>query len=349
MPNRLLSAPRPAASRQAPRGGQENSGAALRFLETCLLLALALLAGTPAAATELVFAVGRSPGSLPIYVAQAEGYFADERLELRVVECAFGRLCLRQLLDGQAALATAADSPIVAASFGAPALAIVATISTNRNDSKIIVRRSGPVHTVGELAGRRIGTFIGTSAHYFLDSVSLLSGIDPQGLTVVDLPPGKMADRLKAGEVDAVALFEPYAQDVARALGADAQVLSNRRIYLQSWNLVATQAVTARHEGELQGLLRALLRSEALIQRNPARARDILRQRLQIDEAAVEAVWSDYSFKVALDQSLLNTLGAQARWALRKGVVQGAMPNYLQFIDERPLLRVRPSSVTLVR
>jgi len=30
----LMSAPKPVASRQAPRGGQENSGAALRFLES---------------------------------------------------------------------------------------------------------------------------------------------------------------------------------------------------------------------------------------------------------------------------------------------------------------------------
>jgi NitT/TauT family transport system substrate-binding protein len=317
---------------------------------TCLLIALAALgAGGPAVASELVFAVGRSPGSLPIYVAQAAGYFADERLNLRIVECAFGRLCLRQLLDGQAALATAADSPIVTASFTGPAFAIVATININRNDSKVIVRRSGPVHAISELAGRRVGTLVGTSAHYFLDSVSLLNGVDPQGLKLVDLPPGEMAARLKAGDVDAVAVFEPYGRDVAQALGADAQVLSNRRIYMQSWNVLATPAVVARNEAELRALLRALARAEALIQRDPARAQRILRQRLQLDDAAVEAAWPDLSFKVGLEQSLLNTLGAQARWAMRKGLVQGAMPNYLRFIDERPLLQVQPSSVTLVR
>lgn len=51
-----MSAPRPAAARQAPRGGQETSGAALRFLRRLLIWLLPLTAALPAFGHEMSMA-----------------------------------------------------------------------------------------------------------------------------------------------------------------------------------------------------------------------------------------------------------------------------------------------------
>jgi ABC-type nitrate/sulfonate/bicarbonate transport system substrate-binding protein len=301
-----------------------------------------------AAGDELVFAAARLPLSLPVYVAEMKGFFADEGVKVRILECAFGRVCLKDLLEGRATLATAADSPIVFASFGSDRFAIVATINTNRNDAKVIARKSGPIKSARDLAGHKVGTFVGTSAHYMLDLLGLMSGIDPGQIDVVPLKPDEVLPRLRSGELDAVALFEPYGFQAVRALGADALPLAGRRVYTQTWNVVIAREAVGIRDEDIQRVLRALDRAEELIRKDPYEAKEVLRGRLGLDEATVAWIWPDLRFQLSLDQSLISTLEGQARWAMRNGHVKGDMPNYMRYLHATPLRRVKPQAVTLI-
>ena len=301
------------------------------------------------AAAELTFAVARTPMSLPIYVAQSEGYFADESVSVRITDCAFGRLCLSQLLDGKAALCTVADLPIAFASFTSNRFAILATLATNRSDAKIITRKSNKVRAPADLRGKKVGVAVGTSAHYFLDSVALLSGLDPANIRLVDLRADEMAAQLAANQVDALSAFEPYAFEAAKALGGDALVLSISRTYTLTWNLVAATDDLATSDRDMEGVLRALDRAIRLIHGDPARAKAVLKLRLGLDDEAVAWVWPDLVFELGLTQSLIKTMEGEARWALRSGYARGREPNYLRYIHEGPLNRVKPGSVAIVR
>jgi ABC-type nitrate/sulfonate/bicarbonate transport system substrate-binding protein len=78
-------------------------------------------------ADEVVLAVARIPFSLPLFVADAEGYFAAEGQKIRLLDCPTGRRCLQHLADGEAQLATVADTPLVLASFSRADFVILAT------------------------------------------------------------------------------------------------------------------------------------------------------------------------------------------------------------------------------
>jgi ABC-type nitrate/sulfonate/bicarbonate transport system substrate-binding protein len=323
------------------------------WLAPKLLIALCALwmqAAIPAHASgeEMVFAVARLPLSLPIYVADAKGYFAQEGVKVRLRECAFGKVCLKELLEQRAMLATVADSPIVFASFDTDRFAIVATINTNRNDAKLIVRKSGHIRSALDLPGQRVGTFIGTSAHYMVDLLGLMSGIDPKSIDVVPLKPDDVLPRLRSGELDAVALFEPYGFQAVRALGADALVLSGARVYTQTWNVVIAREAVGIRDHDVQGLLRALDRAQKLIRDDPAQAKELMRTRLGLDAATISWIWPDLRFQLSLDQSLISTLEGQARWALRNGHVRGTVPNYMRYVHPTPLRRAKPEAVTLI-
>ena len=54
---------------------------------------LAALCAPAQAGRPLVFAVSRSPLSLPVYVAEERGFFADEGVVINVAECDIGRRC----------------------------------------------------------------------------------------------------------------------------------------------------------------------------------------------------------------------------------------------------------------
>ena len=328
---------------------RRNSSPKTRAARWLFAVLMSMPLGAACAAAELTFAVARTAMSLPVYVAEAQGYFADENLSVRITDCQFGRLCLGQLLEGKAALCTVADLPIVFASFTSDRFRILSTLTTNRSDAKIVTRKSGDVHTPLDLRGKKVGVAVGTSAHYFLDSVALLSGLDPASIRLVNLGAGEMTSELIARRVDALSAFEPFAFDAAKALGNDASVLSTSRTYTLHWNVVAARDILATNDRELEGLLRALDRAIRLIHSDPARAKAVLKARLALDDDAVAWVWPDLVFELGLTQSLIKTMEGEARWALRSGYAQGREPNYLRYIHDGPLHRAKPGSVAIVR
>ena len=108
------------------------------------LAAVAMLVGLCAGARAgrpLVFAVAHLPLSLPVYVAEAQGFFEAEGAVVNVADCEIGRRCLDRMLDGGADLATVAVLPLVRAALQGRGFGIVATMAAARNDAKIITRR----------------------------------------------------------------------------------------------------------------------------------------------------------------------------------------------------------------
>lgn len=305
------------------------------------------LAMVTMAHAEVRLAVGPQPGSLPIFVAEVQGYFAAEGVTVRTLICPFGKVCLRMVLDGQAEMGTVADLPIVLAANAGERFAVVSTISTNRNDTKLVTRRGSGIARATDLVSRTVGLHLGTTAQYALDSLLLLEGVDPARVKMVDLQPGEGRTRLLARTIDAAALFEPYAFEAAQALGAEAVVLRTSRIYNQTWNLVARSGPGAPAPAEIEAVLRALVRACDWIRRQPAEAKALLRERTRTDAELVETSWPTLDYEVRLDQSLLTTFEGQTRWAHRQGLVPAGMPNFLRYLQTAPLRRVRPERVTI--
>src|SRR5688572_28475465 len=91
------------------------------------LCAWLAVAGGALHAAELVLATARTTLSLPIRIAESQGFFAAEGVAVRSVECIGGQRCLRQLFEGRAQLATASELPVMFNSFTRDDYAVVAT------------------------------------------------------------------------------------------------------------------------------------------------------------------------------------------------------------------------------
>lgn len=310
-----------------------------------------LLQAPTANAADLVLAVSRTSLSLPIYVAEAQGYFVAEGVPLRLDECIGGQRCIRRLFEGSAELATASDLPVMFNSFVRTDYAVVATFVTASNDLKLIARRSAGISTAAHLEGKRVGTVKGASAHYFLDAFLLFNDLDPRRVQVVDLAPENMAAALQDRKVDALAGWEPNGWLAVQAVGVDAVVLPSPRIYTESFNLVATRRVLREREDDMVRILRALARAQRFIAARPRDAQNILKQRLGLDEGFINWVWKDLDYRLGLDQSLITTLEAEARWALREGHVPAGqpVPNYLRFVEPAPLRKAMPGDTPILR
>lgn len=326
-----------------------NGRIAWRRLPVLLFLLLQILANVPAIAAEtLRIAVSTTPLSLPFYVAQEQGYFAAEKLPVQFSEVIGGHRAFQQLIDGSADLATASETVAMFNSFQRRDFAIIGTFVTTDDDTKIVVRPDADISRPQQLAGRRIATVLGTSAQYTLDSLLISSAIDPKDSRISNLQPEAMADALKRGSVDAVAIWEPYPFQILNAVPGST-LLPKSAPYVSTFNLIAKRSLLKTRDDDLLRLLRALDRAQQFITRQPVQAQAILRNRLGLEQAFVDWIWPHFNYRLSLEQSLIKTLEGEARWARREGLVKNeTMPNYLEFIYSAPLRQLRASAVNIV-
>lgn len=311
----------------------------------------ALLLAWAAHAQPLEVATSRGPVSLPVYVAHAEGFFKAQRLQVHLRECSSGRACFQLLDAGTADLATAAEVVVTLNGFRRDDLTIIATLSTSSHQIKFIARRGAGIAVPADLRGKRVGTVAGTSAHYFLDTWLIFHEIDARSVAMVPIQPEQLAPALRRHDIDAVAIWEPYAAVSLSELGEDAVTLPNPRIYTQHFNLVTTRATQSARRNDLLKLLRALLDAERFIAQQPLKARDILSHRLGISPSEADARLREHDYRLRLEQALVATMSSQVRWAIREGHVPraGKGVDPLGLVEPELLRRVAPKAVTVVR
>ena len=321
----------------------------LRSLFASALSSLTLLVAGTAAAATLTLAVADLPHMAPALVAEAEGFFTAEGLDLKVLHCVNGRRCLQHLLDGQAQLATVADLPLALASHAGMPFEVVVTMATTR-DHRLVVRADRGIARMSDLKGKRIGFVRGTSVHYYIDTLLRLHDLDPSQVKLMPLEPETLVDLLVRGELDAAALYQPLVHQAWKRLGAKAILLESARAYTATMNLVSTTRPGPLADADLLKVIRALNRACTLIDSQPERAQAVLARVLKVDAPTLRAMWPDFDFRLTLQQSLLTTLESQSRWALRAGLVPaGPAPDFLTRVRPGPLRALDPRAVSLVR
>lgn len=323
-----------------------------RWCAPLAALLLGLAGAAPAAPARLTLALADSIYAAPALVAESQGYFADEGLELDIIRCVIGQVCLKHLLDGEAHFATVADAPITFASFQRRDFAIVATMTTSGREARFVLRTDRGIRTPADLKGKRIGVLRGTSGHYFADTVLLLHGVRPADTSLVALDPAKAIEPLVRGEIDAAALFEPHGSAALQALGPSARALPTPAFFSTTFNVVSVPEAAGARDEDVARLLRALQRAAEFLRAEPERSQAIVARALKhADASQVARAWSDFSFRIELEQTLVTTLEAQARWAQREKLVpvDARPPDVLDLVRTGPLGRIDPRAVHILK
>ncbi|MDR7269230.1 NitT/TauT family transport system substrate-binding protein [Pelomonas saccharophila] len=312
--------------------------------------AAGLLTGLVAMAAHsapLVMAIGDSTLFAPLQLAAQEGFFAAEGLEVQVIGCINGRRCLKHLTDGEAQVATVADTPMVFALHAGHRFDIIATFGSSSRDTALVARTDRGIAKPADLAGKRIGVVRGTSAHYFTNVFLLVNGVPRDSVNLVFIDPIRGAEPLLRGEVDAAGLYRPTGPQALEQLGAKGVQLPTLRPYTVMVNLVAQPGLS---QDTLLRLLKAAQRGVALLNGQPGRAHELLGARWKLDARHAAAQLDGYEFRLSLDQTLLSTLEAESRWAVREGLVESrAVPDYLELMRVEPLRALDPRAMTIVK
>ena len=162
-------------------------------------------------------------GSCPVLAAQRQGYFTNQQLQVRVLPYSSGKAALAALLAQQADYATVAEIPVMFAALRGAPVQIFSTIYHTGQDHGVVARRDRGIRQASDLAGKRIGVSLSTSAHFALDLLLNRQRLDSDDVQLRNYPPEGLLAALQSGEVDAVSGWDPFLGEIEDQLGPLAQ------------------------------------------------------------------------------------------------------------------------------
>lgn len=318
------------------------------MLRTALFLSF-LLSSWVAQAAPLRIGVSESILSLPLFVAESEGFFQKRGVNVEFVNCVGGNRCVKNMLDGQTDLSTATELPVVFNSFTRNDFSILTSFVSVSNDIKVVARTDAKITEPGKLRDKTLGYIKGSASQYVLDLVLVYNGIDPETVKLKAITPETALAALANKEIDALCIWEPFASRIELELGVNVQLVPIPKLYTETFNLIAMQSAIKSRPQELERVVRALKDSTQFIQTHPEKAKALAAKRLKIPVVVVDKIFDDYRYRLSLNRSLPRTMEGQARWALREGHVESSLPqpNYTGFLYPAFLKAVDPGAVSL--
>jgi sulfonate transport system substrate-binding protein len=216
-------------------------------------------------------------------------------------------------------LATNAETQALRASVDNPDLRIILTVCEGLY--RVVGRRSAGINSLADLKGKRVATIGVTSSGYFLHRMLRTAGLDIADVTVVSISPlSKMSDAIANHEVDAVTIWEPEMDDVARTLGADAIEFSGAGIYRELFNLHATRAELAdpAERARIVAFVREVIRASKALQKDPAAAQAAVVKSAGYSPEVVARTWQHHRYPGNLVPDLLDVLEDEEHYVARE-------------------------------
>ncbi len=218
---------------------------------------------------------------------------------------------------GGAELATNAETQALRASLTNPDLRIIMTVSEGLY--RIVARRSAGINSLADLKGKRIATISITSSGYFLHRMLRTVGLDYADVTVVPLNTAGVEEAMIRGEVDAVTIWEPMIDNIARRLGDDAIEFNGKGVYRELFNLNTTGAQLADpvQRKRIVEFVRSVLAATQRLHADPRAAWTAVAKSAGYDEAIVARTWHHHRYPGALVPDLLDVMEDEERYLAR--------------------------------
>ena len=297
---------------------------------------------------KITFAYTYQPQSTLVHIAVAKGYFTEEGLDVQSLMFSFGKASLQSLIDLKSDFATVAETPIMFNVLKGEKIFVIANIEATSMNNAIVARKDAGITKAGDLKGKRIGFTPGTTSDFFLDSLLTASGLTRKDIRPVGLKPEEMQEAIMSKQVDAVCTWNFQLTQISHQLGANGVIIYDREVYTETYNVAAQQSFVQSNPETVKHLLRALIKAEDFIKKNPDDAQAIMAAATKVDKGTIHEVWNAFTNHVQLSQTLLITLEDETRWAMENKLTdQTVVPDYKSFIYTDSLKAVKPEVVTI--
>lgn len=211
-------------------------------------------------------------GNGPFFVAQEKGFFAEEGVEVHMINTEGGHW--EALLDGQVDALTTTIST-VATHFGlATKPACVLALDESLGGDGVIADKD--IETIADLRGRTVGVSRNTVMQLYLNVLLAEAGLSEADVDVVELDGQSAGEAFMLQEVDAAVTYEPWLTQGKSTAHGHLLADSSQHPGLIVDCLAAPARVFRERQADFRAVARAWARAVDYVAAHPDEAREIM-------------------------------------------------------------------------
>lgn len=276
---------------------------------SALALSLTAVSSTSAMAEKINVFSGVSPVFANLFMADKNGYFADEGLDVTVKTFQAGQAAGEAYRSGAAQYLVTCDQPMIITASGGDSV-ILTHIS--KSNELVFIMAGDEVSKAADLKGKKVGLFRKSASEFLLSRYLETDGLTLDDVEMVHLSPFDQVSAIVRGDVDAMSVWRPFDLKVM-GLSEDHSVVTDSRQlgYAMYCGLLVNRAyLESADPEEVQKFLRALKRaSDWLMETDPAESNQAISDYTKLAVADVEHVLKGQEWAMVNDQAFRDQLG----------------------------------------
>ncbi len=219
------------------------------------------------------------------YLARDRGWFREAGLEVTIDQGEGSSATITRIMAGAYDAGFGDQNAIIQQAANRPGEAPVMVYQMyNTPPFALITKASGPIRTVADMAGRRIGGSPGSTTMQLLPLFARLNNLDLARNPIVSIAPALQEPMLLRDQFDLGAVFTVTAHTNFRALGLNPDtdlrwfLFSDFGIDLYSNGTLVSQRLVRDNPNAVRGMVAAINRAMLEIGRTPALAAEVMRR-----------------------------------------------------------------------
>lgn len=241
----------------------------------------------PAQASAKPLRIGwvRAMANAPALIAEKNGYYAQEGLNVELKAFGDGPIVQQALSSGDLDMAYIGAPPVF--QWFARGLNSRILAKVNYGQAALIANANSPLKSVADLRGKKVaGLAKGSGMDLLLRGyvAKELGGLEPdKDVDIVSMPAANMNAALERGLVDAAFTWEPFVSTAVLRGSGKLLLDLNQKLPNYPWYVVmAVPRTLAERPDEVVKVLRAHRRAIAFLNQHPAEANQIIAEAFEI-------------------------------------------------------------------
>jgi NitT/TauT family transport system substrate-binding protein len=282
-----------------------------------------------------------------VYVAEDQGYFEENGLEVTIKDHESGKAAADALLAGEADISTSADFVFVSNSFDHADLRVLGTVATAQV-KELVARKDKGITTTDDLIGKKIGVTKKSGAEFLLGVFLIFNALSYEDVELVDLKPSEIVEAISNGDIDATFTWDPYLYNIKGELGDNAISWPGGQDFY--FVLITKEDWIENNPAAAERFMKSLLEAEDYIKDNSEESKEFVKDRFDYESDYMDYSWPKQEFAVILEQAMLIAFEDQARWRIKNKLTEATeVPNYLDYIYTDALEKVKPEAIGIIR
>ena len=321
-----------------------NSGKSWLVALACVLSLITGGWATSVAAGKLTILSGYDILFMQGYVADKEGFFKDEGLDLDIKYTVSGKVAVDGVVADAGVMGISGNLVSVTAATRAP-MYIIAPLGRSPRLMKLVALKGNSRAT--DLKGKKIGFQFGTEGHRHALTVFGNHGMSAKDFTLMNIPAQALPAALSRGDIDALSVWPPHSTKALAAASGSTILDDGYGVMVGMGLLVMRKDFVDSDPTNAAKLMRALLKANDWMMKNPAETMQHFADQGKITLDMAKTIYADIkpAYDMSLDKVFMNEMQSSLDFLYDQGKIKKRV-NASEVVYDKLMRDVAPDRVT---